>query len=82
MPWSFALPHVILTSPYLAVATPITAGTAVALLTNRKSTGDDYRLSLTTLQESKIVKPTSNSSNRPTVPQVGCSHQPGLSFMD
>lgn len=38
MPWSFALPHVLLTNPYLAVATPITAGTTVALLTNRKST--------------------------------------------
>lgn len=82
MPWSFALPHVLFANPYLAVATPITAGTAVALLTNRKSTGDDYRQSLTTLQESKIVKPTSSSSSRPTVPRVGFSHQPGLSFMD
>lgn len=36
MPWSIALPHVILTNPFLAVATPITAGTAIALLTNRK----------------------------------------------
>lgn len=43
MPWSLALPHVILTNPYLAVATPITAGTAVALLTNRKRESDDAR---------------------------------------
>lgn len=41
MPWSIALPHAILSNPFLAVATPITAGTTVALLTNRTSTVDD-----------------------------------------
>ncbi|KAJ5593076.1 hypothetical protein N7537_009980 [Penicillium hordei] len=43
MPWSFALPHVLLTNPYLAVATPITAGTTVALLTNRKQNRETYK---------------------------------------
>ncbi|KAJ5543592.1 hypothetical protein N7535_006016 [Penicillium sp. DV-2018c] len=43
MPWSLALPQAILTSPFLAVATPLTAGTAVALLTNRKENREIYR---------------------------------------
>ncbi|KAJ5788765.1 hypothetical protein N7457_003755 [Penicillium paradoxum] len=42
MPWSFALPQAIFGSPILAVATPITAGTAVALLTNRKRNRSTY----------------------------------------
>lgn len=36
MPWSFALPQVMFTSPLLAVATPIVTGSAVGLLTNRE----------------------------------------------
>lgn len=35
MPWSFALPQAIFTSPLLAVATPIAAGMTSALLTSR-----------------------------------------------
>ncbi|KAJ5151300.1 TspO/MBR-related protein [Penicillium canariense] len=42
MPWSFVLPQAITTSPLLAVATPITIGTASALLTNRKKTNETY----------------------------------------
>jgi len=36
MPWSFALPQGVFTSPLLAVATPIIGGTTTALLVNRK----------------------------------------------
>ncbi|KAJ5605448.1 TspO/MBR-related protein [Penicillium lagena] len=42
MPWSFALPQAILTSPVLSVATPILTGTGVALLTNRVRTKNTY----------------------------------------
>lgn len=37
MPWSFALPQGVFTSPLLAVATPIIGGTTTALLVNRKN---------------------------------------------
>lgn len=36
MPWSFALPQQVFTSPLLAVGTPIVGGTAIALLVNRE----------------------------------------------
>lgn len=36
MPWSIALPQPLFTSPLFAIATPITVGTGVALLTNRE----------------------------------------------
>ncbi|KAJ5103218.1 hypothetical protein N7532_003747 [Penicillium argentinense] len=43
MPWSFALPQGVFTSPLLSVATPIIGGTAVALLVNRNNTQNTYR---------------------------------------
>ncbi|KAJ5641657.1 hypothetical protein N7490_005657 [Penicillium lividum] len=43
MPWSFALPQGVFTSPVLAVATPIIGGTVTALLVNRNKTQSTYR---------------------------------------
>ncbi|KAJ5649508.1 uncharacterized protein N7484_003231 [Penicillium longicatenatum] len=43
MPWSFALPQGVFTSPLLAVATPIIGGTTTALLVNRNNTQSTYR---------------------------------------
>ncbi|OOQ83913.1 benzodiazepine receptor family protein [Penicillium brasilianum] len=53
MPWSFALPQAIFTSPLLAIATPIAVGTTSALLTNRTNTKETY----TTLRQPPFSPP-------------------------
>ncbi|KAF3392718.1 hypothetical protein F1880_008780 [Penicillium rolfsii] len=43
MPWSFALPQAVFTSPLLAIATPIAAGMTSAFLTSGSNTQETYR---------------------------------------
>lgn len=73
MPWSFALPQPIFASPILAVATPITTGIGVALLTNREWWTIKHPLLPTDsiLQGEKPRRRTASSANRPSTPLVG-----------